>query len=1774
MRFDRSPWLRFLHRFTSFNTIEIDLFVRLINSCLQDRFSLCQKSYIFIDIFSYIIYNSREEIERNTSKLLMRCIMYKKGLAALLALVMVLASFPYFALATTEAEKPADSTTQGQPFVSGDPSQYYRIPCLVTLNDGTLVAAADARWDAQMDGGGNDTIASYSTDNGATWNYTMVNYYGDNGNEFNLNSTGFCDSELATDGENLYMLSLFFPAGVALNSSSANNRPVAADAFDSSDRLLLGQGSSTSYDYYLGAFGSDGFAHIYSSSGSVVSEYTVDREFYLYKNGVKEGSVFYDDAAYQTVKTSFLFFRTSSDKGASWSAPSLVPMQRADECFLGVGPGRGLVIDNPNGSGGKRLMFSCYHWENKTNPNNYQKSCFIYSDDGGATWTRSSDATTESGNIFGTASWSSENQLVELNDGTIRMVYRNGEDQICYVDYTWNGSTYVKGSNVHTGQSNRSDCQVSAIKYPYTIKGKQAMLVACPSDTSARKSGRLYCFLLNDDNSVSEVITGNLTSSNQEYHYSCLTVLNNGRLGILYEGTNSQPVFTTRDVASLLNVKVDKPDEINVKLSPGGTTTYNINSTGAEIKSSDETVATVSTAPLAQATATKGNSAAYDGAETDLSEALFTFSQNSDGSYVISNSTTLNTDCYLNIVNGSDSGYPCASSSQNITVQKQSSGAYKLAATGSNTPALYFWHDGKNYYDRYNLSDAAEVDEQTNFYLYRPVKSGESSSTELPGYVQATDIENNAQYLIAHVYNDTYFFLYPSLSTSNKYSHCVKGTGADSVMTLTAVNPGTAQITVGDSAIYYITVADTSSTVEVTGAVLYDPVIYTHGSASDASQNYMMYGNLIADGSSAGEKSTAYTVTDSRYTIQSIECEEYGGTITPGENGVLTGTLEADISAGYAYDTLKPITLRTVLKAEGDDVTEYVQENSLYVTSNPVAAHAIAAMQTYKSAIGGSYVTVMPLLVTANGSIGDVNATTTSGYRQNAKNLYTANAMTYQKDGGFLQLVTDGVDKITGRGEHSSQGGSGNREYTVSITDDSILGYYYYDMSSDSNAGITRVSGTNGQQFTLNMGVTPILTTGSRTNTHSLVTFAESGNGISGNGFTAAQQAFSSYTIGDSATTQTLPITGDATQASNGIMTGSIRAVARTQRDDDSTVVAHTDVRVPFQVNICDKSDARTPYNDAMFKMRVQTDYTTDTWNAYKKALDAAEPYLNDYTNLDSTKAEALGTALDTAYNELTKRAQFTDLEAALEMKQEQYGQFATESERVKYAADSWIGFVEAYEDGGVIIDTYVTDTVRANTAGYTSGPDSETKTLQSRIDSDTENILKDLDLQPVADDESFVAAKQLSSAIDLSAYQDEGASVEAAINSGNSTIYKEYNGVSYINTSSQSVVDACTTALMTSMNVGAEDSMGRTFHVDYTVNGSAQSTVENKTDYVYGSVAHIDLSSYNSDQYTVKCTVNSANSSKTPTTVNLVNNNYYLSVLIQEDMIITVEVFEKPSITVLDYYGTVIGAFTGSSVTVSGNTITVGSDSVIAKPSPKYLFTGWSKADGTYAVSEPLTIRQVGTPVPGAVTVSTVGGTVNGAERFEADAVNTKLELGSEDAKYWTRTVDGKEYLASYEANFVNFSALEDVTYTAYASADQLPAALQEQINGSVPATYGTGFFANDKFTLSCDYSAPEDAIILEVGVIYSTTANTASTLVKGGENAKAFTTNNVAHWSSADRSGTYTMTKTGSASGTHFMRSYVSYTLKSGDYTIPYIAYGDTIYQCVDGTVSQVTD
>lgn len=137
--------------------------------------------------------------------------------------------------ASTIESKPADGTTKDQPFKAGTGgSQNFRIPAMVTLSDGTIVAATDARWDTTTDGHGLDTIVSRSKDGGATWNYTFANYLGDNGNVSNSNSTAFIDPALTvTADDTIYMLVDLYPAGGIISSISQGT------GYNSAGKLML-----------------------------------------------------------------------------------------------------------------------------------------------------------------------------------------------------------------------------------------------------------------------------------------------------------------------------------------------------------------------------------------------------------------------------------------------------------------------------------------------------------------------------------------------------------------------------------------------------------------------------------------------------------------------------------------------------------------------------------------------------------------------------------------------------------------------------------------------------------------------------------------------------------------------------------------------------------------------------------------------------------------------------------------------------------------------------------------------------------------------------------------------------------------------------------------------------------------------------------------------------------------------------------------------------------------------------------------------------------------------------------------------------------------------------------------------------------------------------------------------------------------------------------------------------------------------------------------------
>lgn len=505
------------------------------------------------------------------------------------------------------AGAPESGTTEGQPFEAWTASsKQFRIPSLIALANGDLVASIDARWDTTGDGGGLDTITSISKDGGETWNYSFPNFFNDATNLWHGAATAFIDPVMVQgkDGT-IYMMVDLFPGGIGLNS--ANAQPANSTGYvdvDGEQRLAIYDGNAEqtneNYGYYVGDF-EDGYAPVISLEGETVAY--VDDHYYLYDTDMEEmycdqlGSidyvhqnVFFYNADLRVRGTTFLWLLTSVDNGETWEAPMILnPMIRNDthvngekpDQFYGVGPGSGLCLDDGT------IMLPCYTFTTAANGgqgNAGQISSFIYSYDNGKTWARSEDATTHD-------HWSSESCLVQIDENTVRQFYRDGNDNLTYTDHIRDGEGWVAGEIVEVPDvKNSGNNQLSAIKYSEKINGKDAIILSTATGTwvgsnnnLARRYGTLYVLLINEDKTLA--LDSVYKVNDSVYGYSSLTELADGSIGLLYETDNTDIVYENFAIEDVANHNVS----VHVPLYQTQTV-YNVTATEEELAQIDSSI--------------------------------------------------------------------------------------------------------------------------------------------------------------------------------------------------------------------------------------------------------------------------------------------------------------------------------------------------------------------------------------------------------------------------------------------------------------------------------------------------------------------------------------------------------------------------------------------------------------------------------------------------------------------------------------------------------------------------------------------------------------------------------------------------------------------------------------------------------------------------------------------------------------------------------------------------------------------------------------------------------------------------------------------------------------------------------------------------------------------------------------------------------------------------------------------------------------------------------
>lgn len=387
----------------------------------------------------------------------------------------------------------------------------YRIPSLVRLNDGSLVASADERFYTCSDNPNRiEKVVRISKDNGISWS-SQITAVATLGDDKQHSSAAIDPATLYDDTSNtIFMLYSFTPAGIGI----LNCQP-GSGLINDNQKVVKGLCN------YIVENGK--LTHNGKDTGIVVDD-----------NGFLStgGNIFTATSPYKAYGTSYLMLTKSMDGGYTWSTPvcldGMVKSKRMH--FLGAGPANGIKIKG--GKYANRLVFPVYYGLTKWP---MSLTCaVIWSDDGGNTWEMGSTPEID-GRFPKKNPWiipdplmTTESQVVELQDGTLALFMRNHNKKrrILRAISTDGGASWQRPEFIE--DLPHCICQITAIGFEY--EGK--FMIACinASDTKKRINGKIKISLDNG-----KTFPYSHTIAEGEFVYSSAVYLGNGEIAILYE---------------------------------------------------------------------------------------------------------------------------------------------------------------------------------------------------------------------------------------------------------------------------------------------------------------------------------------------------------------------------------------------------------------------------------------------------------------------------------------------------------------------------------------------------------------------------------------------------------------------------------------------------------------------------------------------------------------------------------------------------------------------------------------------------------------------------------------------------------------------------------------------------------------------------------------------------------------------------------------------------------------------------------------------------------------------------------------------------------------------------------------------------------------------------------------------------------------------------------------------------------------------------------------
>lgn len=407
-------------------------------------------------------------------------------------------------------------------------TENWRIPSLITTSKGTLIAAIDQGHGP--DYGKIQIALRRSTDQGRIWGdlQTLTDLPGGIAGEeqcfaYNIDISMVCDR----DTGRIFLFTDMFPESKGMVDKSLLEHANGYYREGGKSYLILRNYTGTLHEKSYTAF------YTVRENGTVYDEKGQPTTYHLpdygdgtlYRDGLPVGNIFVytgeNAAPLNVVPTSYFWMFYSDDDGLTWSGPvDLNPQIKPDDLMiLLVGPGRGLQLESG------RLLVNVYGDNGAIGA--------IFSDDHGLTW--------RLGNLSrfpGTSG--SETQSVEVRQPggktAVKMFCRAQGQPYVTVCTSYDGGESFTQAYFDEALLN-PNCQISVIRYPYVVAGypdRPGYLFSGCHSSKRRINGTVQIGIYLEETDRFEWVSSKLIAE-AAFMYSCLTVIEENRVGLLYE---------------------------------------------------------------------------------------------------------------------------------------------------------------------------------------------------------------------------------------------------------------------------------------------------------------------------------------------------------------------------------------------------------------------------------------------------------------------------------------------------------------------------------------------------------------------------------------------------------------------------------------------------------------------------------------------------------------------------------------------------------------------------------------------------------------------------------------------------------------------------------------------------------------------------------------------------------------------------------------------------------------------------------------------------------------------------------------------------------------------------------------------------------------------------------------------------------------------------------------------------------------------------------------